>query len=160
MKLTLIAAMNEQRVIGLNGALPWRIPADLKRFRALTKGHAVIMGRKTWDSLGRPLPDRLNIVITRRPDFEAQGAVAVGTLEEALGVAQGPSSPNHERCFVIGGGEIYRLALPLADELELTWVKYAGEGDAWFPEWNRELFRESRREDFDEGCFVSYSRVG
>jgi dihydrofolate reductase len=165
MKISLIAALGPGRVIGKNGALPWRLPADLKRFRALTRGHAVIMGRKSWDSLGRPLPDRLNIVITRNEGFAAPGARRATSLEDALALATGPDSPNREQCFVIGGAEIYRLALPIADTLELTWVEYTGDGDAWFPEWDAGSFREIAQEAFaaQDGQaahrFVTYSRV-
>ncbi|MDR3608376.1 MAG: dihydrofolate reductase [Oligoflexia bacterium] len=148
MKIYLIAALGTNRVIGINNTLPWRVPADLKRFRALTRNHAVIMGRKTWESLGRPLPDRLNIVITRNRSFAPVGALGADSLENALKLAGSAQSPNPEECFIIGGAEIYRLALPLADRLYLTEVDYNGEGDAWFPEWDPSRFHEASREDY------------
>jgi dihydrofolate reductase len=157
--------MNRDRIIGFKNALPWRLPADLKRFRQLTRGHSVIMGRKTWDSLGRALPERLNIVITHNSDFSATGAVRADSLEAALALARGPKSPNGHECFVIGGAEIYRLALPSADALQLTWVEYAGAGDAWFPEWDSTRFHETAREehpaayDTPAHSFVTYERT-
>jgi dihydrofolate reductase len=165
MKIILIAAMNRDRIIGLKNTLPWRLPADLKRFRELTRGHCVIMGRKTWDSLGRALPERLNIVITRNSDFLATGAVRANSLEAALTLAKGPHSPNREKCYVIGGAEIYRLALPSADTLQLTWVEYAGAGDAYFPEWDSSRFQEVAKEehpaayDTPAHSFVTYERA-
>lgn len=167
MKIILIAAMSQDRLIGRDNTLPWRLPADLKRFRALTRGHAVIMGRKTWDSLGRPLPERLNIVITRNPDFAAPGVLRAGSIEEALALAASAAPNPHGpgECYVIGGAEIYRLALPFADQLELTWVDYSGTGDAWFPEWNVSRFSETARADFPAAgessahSFVTYTKL-
>jgi dihydrofolate reductase len=169
MKISLIAALARNRVIGQDGHLPWRLPADLKRFRSLTRGHAIIMGRKTWDSLGRPLPERLNIVVSRNPTFQPVGATPAASLDEALALAGASSSPNRSECFVIGGAEIYRLALPLANRLHLTWVELDATGDAWFPEWNRADFREMSRADFPINpingdaapahSFVDYERI-
>ncbi|MCH7544812.1 MAG: dihydrofolate reductase [Planctomycetes bacterium] len=132
MPLTIIVAMSENRVIGRDGDLPWRLPEDLKRFKRLTTGHHVIMGRKTFETLGRPLPNRTNIVITRRQDFPAPGDIRIAhSLEEALGLAESDVEP-----FVLGGGEIYALALPLAGRLELTVIHATIPGDTYFPDYD------------------------
>jgi len=128
MSVALIAACAENRVIGRDGALPWRLPADLARFRALTMGHAIVMGRRTWESIGRPLPGRRNLVVTSRP-LERDGVECFSSLAGALEAA----SPDPEP-FVIGGEALYRAALPLAARLHLTRVHAAPEGDACFPE--------------------------
>lgn len=134
--LSMIVAMSEgARVIGLNGGMPWSLRVDLQRFKRLTTGHPVIMGRKTYQSIGRPLPDRTNIVLTRDPSFEAPGCVVVGSLSGALA---------HKSCcdgevFVIGGSALFLEALPLASRLYVTAVDYHGAGDTFFPEdpWKR-----------------------
>ena len=132
MPVTIIAAMSENRVIGRDGDLPWRLPEDLKRFKRLTTGHHVIMGRKTFETLGRPLPNRTNIVITRRPELADSSDILIAhSFEEALGLAGLDVEP-----FVLGGGEIYTLALPLADRLELTVVHATITGDTYFPEYD------------------------
>ncbi len=130
MKVSIIAAMAENGVIGRGGQLPWRLSADLKRFKRLTMGHTVIMGRKTWESIGRPLPGRRMIVVTRQAGYRAEGIEVVGSFDEALAMAQ---SAGAEEVFVIGGAEIYRLALPRADRLYMTLVLAEVEGDAKFP---------------------------
>ncbi|MDR1342944.1 MAG: dihydrofolate reductase [Prevotellaceae bacterium] len=122
-------AAADNGVIGNANHLPWRIPEDLKRFKQLTSGHAVVMGRKTFESIGKPLPNRKNIVISRTmPAGEASGRIAVGSLEEALLAAQGCGE-----IFVIGGDSIYRQAMPLAQRLYVTHVHVAAEGDTFFP---------------------------
>ncbi|MBI4582576.1 MAG: dihydrofolate reductase [Planctomycetes bacterium] len=128
MRVSLIAAMSENRVIGRRNALPWRLPADLKRFKQLTTGHPIIMGRKTWESIGRALPGRESIVISKNPRFQAPGARVVGSLEEALERCAG-----EEEVFVIGGEAVFRLALPRAERLYLTLVHAEVEGDIFFP---------------------------
>ena len=160
-RIALIAAVARNGVIGLHGRLPWRLPDDLKRFRALTNGHAIVMGRKTWDSIGKPLPERQNIVVSRHLDFAAPGAVVAHSLPEAIGLATLPSP-----VFVIGGEAIYRDALPLADLLFLTEIDREFDGDARFPDFDhaqwRATARESRRLDGDAGFaydFASYSRL-
>jgi dihydrofolate reductase len=137
--ITLIAAMSRNRVIGRKGALPWRMPADLKRFKQRTIGHAVIMGRKTWAALqGRPLPGRSNIVITRDREFQASGATVVHSLDQALQGAR-QAHPDESEVFITGGEEIFRLALPIADVIDLTVVDTTIEdGDAFFPEFERD----------------------
>ncbi len=127
--LALIAAMGSNRVIGADGKLPWHEPEDLKYFKTTTSGHAVIMGRKTWEALGRPLPKRRNLVVTRQDGFIAPGAEVFATLDTAIAAAH---STDPEP-MVIGGGEIYRLALPLATRIYLTEVGGAFAGDATFP---------------------------
>lgn len=144
MKLSLIAACDRNRAIGKGNSLPWSLPDDLKHFRATTSGKPVIMGRKTYESIGRPLPNRLNIVITRQAGFRAaEGVLVTGSLDEAIGAAS--NVPGVQEVFVIGGGEIYRLALPRADRLYLTLVDAAIEADAWFPSWEGQEFREVSR---------------
>jgi dihydrofolate reductase len=137
----LIAAVAANGVIGANNQLPWRLPADLKRFRALTLGHAVIMGRKTWESLPRALPGRQNIVVTRQRSYAAAGADAAPSFAAALGCVRMP-----EPVFCIGGGEIYRAALPFATTLQLTEIACAFDGDARFPPFDRNDWRETARE--------------
>lgn len=138
-EIVLVVAVAQNGVIGREGAIPWHISDDLKRFKALTLGHAVVMGRKTWDSLPRkPLPGRVNIVVTRQKDWQAQGATVVHSLDDALAGASGP-------VMVIGGAEIYRRALPLATRVELTEVHKDFEGDARFT-WDRSVWKETARE--------------
>ncbi|HEY2816396.1 MAG TPA: dihydrofolate reductase [Casimicrobiaceae bacterium] len=158
----LIAAVARNGVIGIDHRLPWRLPEDLKRFRALTTGHTVIMGRRTWESLHRALPDRQNIVITRTAGYRAEGAETAPSLADALAHATCPPP-----VFCIGGGLLYRDALPLADAMYITEIDHSFAGDATFPPWEREQWRESvrepRRSDGPEGfdyAFVTYRRVG
>jgi dihydrofolate reductase len=126
--VSLIAAMAENRVIGRDGGLPWRLPDDLKHFKRLTVDHTVIMGRKTFDEIRRPLANRRNVVISRNPAFRPPGATVVPSLREALALGA-----TEQEVFVIGGGEIYRQALPFADRIYLTVVHAQVEGDTWFP---------------------------
>ena len=140
MKVSLVAAVARGGVIGRDGGLPWRLPEDARRFRELTMGHAVVMGRRTWDSLPerfRPLPGRRNVVVTRNPEWVGEGAERAGSLEDALRLVAGA-----QQVFVIGGGELYAEALPLADELLLTEIEADVEGDTWFPAWERAEFEE------------------
>jgi dihydrofolate reductase len=131
MLVSLIVAQDERGAIGVGNRLPWRLSSDLKRFKAITMGHAVIMGRKTWESIGKPLPGRTNIVITRRRGFRAPGAQVVSSLEEALDLAR---AADENEAFVIGGGDIFALALPLADRLYLTRVHTTViDADTFFP---------------------------
>lgn len=143
-RLALIAAVANNRVIGRDNALPWRLPEDLQHFKALTLGHAIIMGRKTWESLRRPLPGRTNIVISRQPDYFASGAQVVPSLAAALAVAQ--ESDEDGETFVIGGAEIYQLALPRAQRLYLTEVDVEARGDTLFPLWDKAAWRETGRQ--------------
>jgi dihydrofolate reductase len=129
-EIVLIAAVARNGVIGRDGALPWRLPEDLKRFKRLTVGKTVLMGRKTWDSLGRPLPERANWVLTRDASFKPEGASVFGTLDEALNAARG------RELVVIGGAELYRQTLHLATRLELTEVEAEVAGDTHFPDYD------------------------
>lgn len=144
MRISLIAAASENNVIGNHGKIPWDLPEDLKYFRTITLGKPIIMGRKTYQSIGHPLPERRNIVITRQKDFLAEGCDVVGSLEEAIEVGGGRGKV--EEVFVIGGGEIYREALPRSDRIYLTRVHAKVEGDAYFPEFHPEHWQEVSRE--------------
>lgn len=140
MRVSIVAAVARNGVIGRDNTIPWRIPEDLARFRALTMGHAVVMGRKTWDSLPdrfRPLPGRRNVVVTRNSGWDADGAERAASLADALDLLR-----DEERVFVIGGAQIYAAALDLADELELTEIDAEIEGDTVFPGWDRDAFAE------------------
>lgn len=139
--LSIIAALAQNRVIGVENRLPWRLPEDLAHFKAVTLGHPVIMGRKTFESLGRPLPGRLNVVITRNPDYPGEGIRVAHSLHDAL-----ECCTEVDEVFVIGGAELYKLVLPLADRLYLTEVKVDAEGDAHFPAFDRHQFLELSRE--------------
>ena len=139
--LTIIVAHDQNRLIGGGNALLWHLPEDLKRFKALTTGHPILMGRKTFESIGRPLPNRSNIVITRNPQWKYEGVLTAESLEEAIGMA----SMQDSEIFLSGGGELYRQGLPYADILEITEVEGQYEGDTWFPEYE-EGFKEISRE--------------
>lgn len=128
-RVSLIVAMAANGVIGRGNALPWRLPADLRRFKAVTLGHTLVMGRRTYESIGRPLPGRRTVVITRRTDWRPEGVAVVHSLEEALA-----SSPAETEVFVAGGGEIFREALPRADRIHLTRIDAEVPGDTTFPE--------------------------
>ncbi|TCI03642.1 type 3 dihydrofolate reductase [Corallincola luteus] len=137
MMISLVAAMANGRVIGRDNKMPWHLPADLKHFKATTLGKPVVMGRKTFESIGRPLPGRQNIVITRDAQWHADGVTVVHGVEQAL-VAAGPV----EELMVIGGGNIYQQLLPRAERLYLTFIELDTQGDAWFPDYQPELWRE------------------
>ena len=143
-RIAFVVAVARNGVIGRQGKLPWRISSDLKRFKAITMGKPVIMGRKTWESLPkRPLPGRVNIVITRGQSYQAQGAVVTTSVAEALARARQAES---EEICVIGGSEIFREMLPMADRLYLTEVDLDPEGDVVFPPLDRKAWRETSRE--------------
>ena len=158
MRVSLVVAMAENRVVGREGGLPWRISADLKRFKALTMGKPVIMGRKTFQSIGRPLPDRTNIVVTRDASYGEDGIRVAGGLEAALKIAEGEGAGE---AMVIGGGEIYRMAMPRARRVYLTEVHIRVCGDTLFPVLDEGAWKEVGREDHDaEGADVpAYSFV-
>lgn len=151
MKLALIWAMSRNRVIGRNNALPWHLPEDLKYFRRVTMGKPVIMGRKTWESIGRPLPGRSNIVISRHADYAVpEGVRVVSSLQAAMALAEKICLiEGTDEAIVMGGAEIYAQALPLADRLYLTQVHADVHGDAWFPEIDLQQWQELGREDFE-----------
>ncbi|MCG2634082.1 MAG: type 3 dihydrofolate reductase [Gammaproteobacteria bacterium] len=161
MRLSLIAAVARNRVIGVNGELPWHLPADLKQFRKLTLGKPIIMGRATYESIGRPLPERLNIVISTNPNFQAPGCCVAQSLAE--GIAAAGDTPE---VMIIGGEQLSRQALPQADRLYLTLVDAAVEGDRHFPDYDPNEWRESNRSCFDADainphgyCFVELQRL-
>ena len=155
--IVLILAMADNGVIGNLGGIPWRIPDDLKRFKALTMGKPVVMGRKTWDSLPKkPLPGRTNIVITRDPGWTADGAVILHSLDEALIRAQ---SENPEQIIIAGGAQVYRAALPLASRIELTQVHVEVEGDTQLAVLDTNVWRETSREDRATPGGLRYSYV-
>ena len=160
LRISLIAAVGQNRVIGLDNRLPWRLPDDLKHFKALTLGHPVLMGRKTFESLGRPLPGRRNVVITRNAAYRAPGVETVNSPAAALALCRGA-----EEVFFIGGAELYREALPLVQRLYLTEVAASPPGDTFFPAFERAHWRESARDarrDAASGleyAFVVYDRA-
>ena len=155
-----IVAMSKNRVIGREGALPWRLPEDLKRFRALTWGHPVIMGRKTFESIGKVLAGRQNVIVSRQEDLKIDGAQVVGSFARALEVCDLEAT---SEVFVIGGGEIYRTALPQMERLYLTLIHQAIEGDSYFPELDGnewvEVSREERAEPMSFSLIVLDRRV-
>lgn len=150
--LCLIAALAENRVIGRDNQLPWHLPADLKHFKAHTLGKPVIMGRKTWDSLGRPLPGRLNLVVTRQADLQLEGAEVFTSLEAALARADHwAREQGVAELMLIGGAQLYEQALPLARRLYLTRVALQPQGDAWFPPFDEAVWQCSEREEHQAG---------
>lgn len=152
MNLTLIAAMAENRVIGKDNSLIWHLPKDLKHFKDLTKGHHIIMGRKTYESMGKPLPHRTNIVVTTKENYEAPGCIIVHTLRDAIQKAEGDSQP-----YIIGGGKIYQQALEYADAIELTVVHETFEGDTFFPDFNTDNWKKLNQEDHPKDDKHAYS---
>jgi dihydrofolate reductase len=141
--ITLIAAMARNRAIGLSGRMPWHLPAELQHFKRVTMGKPIVMGRKTWESLGRPLPGRQNIIVTRQAGYRADGVDVANALEQAIDLARGPE------VMLIGGGELYRQALSLATRMVLTLVDCAPAADTWFPEWSPEEWRQVDSEAFE-----------
>jgi dihydrofolate reductase len=153
--VTLVAAMAQNRAIGLAGAMPWHLPRELKHFKETTMGRPIVMGRKTWESIGRVLPGRQNIVVTGNTAYRADGCDVVHSLEDAARVARG------DEIMIIGGGRIYADALPFADRMILTRVDFEPEADTWFPEWDEEEWTEtnSRRESADDANPYRYRVV-
>lgn len=141
--VSLIVAMANDRVIGVDNTLPWRLSADLKRFKAITMGKPIIMGRKTWDSIGRPLPGRLNIVISRNAGYPAEGAEVVTSLEQAIERAKQEQA---DEIMIMGGANIYGQALPIVNKMYLTHIDLKIDGDAWFPEYNSEQWQTVHEE--------------
>ena len=136
--LSLIAALGENRVIGTDNSMPWHLPADFKYFKATTLGKPIIMGRKTWDSLGRPLPGRLNLVVSRQQGLTLEGAEVFTSLDAAIERAQAwGREQGVDEVMLIGGAQLYTLGLPQADRLYLTRVGLSPDGDAWFPEFDK-----------------------
>lgn len=155
--VSFVLARADNGVIGVDNAIPWRIPEDLKYFKAITMGKPIVMGRKTWDSFPKkPLPGRTNIVITRDTDWRAEGAVVAHSLDEALAKAE---SENPDEIAIIGGAEIYKLALPRANRIYLTEVHMDAAGDASMPAFDSAQWRETAREDHVAADNLRYSYV-
>jgi dihydrofolate reductase len=155
-RLTLIAAYADNRVIGDHGAIPWRIPDDFAHFKATTMGGTLVMGRTTYDSIGRPLPGRTTIVVTRDPDWSADGVLVAHSLGEALALAAEQSG----EVFVAGGAQLYEQALTPATHQVLTEVHQSPDGDAHYPDFDRGEWVETRREERDGFAWVWWERVG
>jgi dihydrofolate reductase len=153
--VVMVAAVADNGVIGLDGDIPWSIPEDLKHFRATTKGHTVVMGRRTYESIGHPLPYRTNVVVTRQPDWTADGVLVAHSVSEAIELAQGLEGD----VMVIGGGHVYDAAMPLADVQVLTEVHQEPPGDTHYPPFDREAWTEVRRESHDGYDFVWWERA-
>jgi dihydrofolate reductase len=165
MRLSIIAALSTNGVIGRDNGIPWRQSTDLKRLKSLTMGHHLIMGRKTFDSVGRALTGRINVVITRRPDFSAEGVTVVSTLEDAIRIA---AEAGDEEPFIAGGAEIFAMAIHRADRMYLTRVHADVEGDALFPEFDdvsewhltdAEHFEADEKNEYPFS-FLTYDRAG
>lgn len=139
--ITLIAAAAENNALGKNNEMLWHLPDDFKRFKQVTTGHHIIMGRKTFESFPKPLPNRTHIVISRQADYVKEGCIVVNSLEEAIQIA-----PKDQETFVIGGGEIYALALPIADKIDLTRVHATFEADAFFPDFDASAWQLTTEE--------------
>lgn len=159
--ITIVAAKSQNNIIGKDNDLAWYLPNDLKHFKAITSGHPIIMGRKTFDSIVKPLPNRANIVVTRNPDWTADGVIVTHSLEEAISKAQ----EIDEEIFIIGGGKIFEEAMPLTEALEMTVIYKDFDGDTSFPEIDSDTWKEVSKEEFkaDEKnqydyAFVRYER--
>jgi len=159
MRISIIAAIASNGVIGRDNALPWRLKPDLARFKSLTMGHSVIMGRRTWESIGRPLAGRSIIVLSARPGFAPEGAATAASLDQALGLASG------DEVFVAGGAAVYHQAIPRADRMYLTRLERSFEGDALFPDWDQEGWRLVEETTHDAAgdapafSFLTYDRA-
>ncbi len=155
MLITIIAAMDRNRLIGDGDQLPWRLPADMRRFRALTMGKPIIMGRRTHESIGSALPGRKNIVLSRDPAFESPGCVVVGDLDAALSIYT-----DADELMVIGGAQLYAEAIPRTHRMHLTLLDGSFSGDTWFPDYDprqwREISREDHPADADSPCTFSF----
>ena len=140
--LTLIAAMGKNRAIGLDGRMPWHLPAELQHFKKTTMGKTIVMGRKTWQAIGRPLPGRQNIVVSRNPDFHAKGADLAASVDDAVAMSES------DEVMIIGGGQLYALALPSATRMVLTLIDIEPEADTWFPEWDDAEWSQDSEEHY------------
>jgi len=158
--LNVIAAMAKNRVIGIHNTLPWRLPEDLKHFKALTMGHHIIMGRKTYESIGKPLPGRTTVIVTRDADYRMEGCLTATSIDAAIAACG-----DDAEIFFVGGAQMYAQVLPRADRLYLTEIQEEYEGDAWFPELDRTVWQETDRQVHvnEAGLgyhFVIYERAG
>ena len=152
--INIIVATSKNRVIGNDNSLIWNLPDDLKNFKKLTSGNSIVMGRKTYESIGRPLPNRRNIIITRQENYEVDDCEVVGSLEEALLLCG-------SNCFIIGGGEIYKQSMNIADKIYLTLIDEEFEGDTYFPEIGEEwveVIRENKNNEDYNYSFIEYER--
>jgi len=160
--LSHIVAAGKNGVIGSQGELPWEIPEDMKFFKEKTKNHAIIMGRKTYESVGRPLPHRLNVVVTRQKDYKAEGVYVCSTIDEAIKYCEAQTDKYGEEIFIIGGGEIYKQSMDKVDLIYLTRIHKEFEGDAKYPDVNPIYFEEIERRDRMDApvpfSFLTYSR--
>ncbi len=164
MKITLIVAKAKNNVIGKDNQLVWKLSTDLKRFKSLTSGHFILMGRKTYESFGKPLPNRTHLIITRNPDYQApEGHYAFQSVEEAFIFC---NKIGIEQLFIIGGGQIYEETINMCDSLEITEVEAKPEGDTFFPEINPKIWKEVERESFPDDeknefpfAFVTYEKI-
>ncbi len=154
--ITIIAAIAKNNALGKNNKMIWHLPADLKRFKRVTKDHCVIMGRKTFESLGKPLPKRTNIIITRKKKYDAEGCIVVNSLKKAI-----KASAEDENPYILGGAQIYKQAIKFVDKLDLTFVHNEFEADTFFPEIDLKIWKEISRENFkaDEKNKYDYSFV-
>lgn len=155
----LIAACSENRVIGENGRLPWSVPEDMQRFRALTWGNVLFMGRKTYEGIGHPLPGRITIVLSKTKSFDQPNVRTASTLQEALEMAE----QQKRTIYICGGGEIYQQTMPLADKVELTLIYKIVQGDTFFPAVDQTVFKEIAREERPgdpDYTFITYERKG
>ncbi len=152
--ISAIAAIGENRVIGKDNKMPWHLPADLKHFKAVTMGKPILMGRKTYQSIGRPLPGRTNIIITRDKDFHAPGCIVVTSLADAIATA---SQQGANEIFIIGGAEVYKQLLPATDRIYLTVIHHDFDGDTFFPEIKQNEWKEVEHEDFSADAENPYS---
>jgi dihydrofolate reductase len=153
-QLSIIVAIANNQVIGINNTLPWHLPEDLKRFRALTTGHHIIMGRKTYESLGRLLPGRTTVIVTRNKNFRLEGALIAHSLEGAVALCK-----SDDEVFLIGGAELYQDGLKLANKLYITEVDLTVDGDAFFPEFDLNLWQETSREAHTSAQGLSFSYI-
>ncbi len=158
-RLSIIVAIANDSVIGIDNTLPWHLPEDLKRFKALTMGHHIIMGRKTYDSLGRLLPGRTTVIVTRNKDYHVEGALIAHSLEQAIALCK-----NDDEVFLIGGAELYQAGLSLANKLYITEIDLAVAGDAYFPQIPASQWQETAREAHvsEKGLnfsYVTYTRI-
>lgn len=154
--ITIIAAIAKNNALGKDNQLIWHLPADLKRFKKVTLNHHIIMGRKTYESLGKPLPNRTTIIITRNKNFIAEDCIIVNSLKEAIEAAKSDTNP-----YILGGAEIYAQAIKIADKLDITFVHHTFDADAFFPEIDLTIWKEVTREDLnsDEKNKYNYSFV-
>lgn len=157
--ISIIVATAKNGVIGVNNTLPWHLPEDLKRFRALTTGHHIVMGRKTYDSLGRLLPNRTTVIVTRNADYKVESALIANSLSDAI-----KKCGDDDEIFLIGGAELYKDALKVANKLYMTQIDLSVEGDAFFPELDSANWQETSREAFTSAqgldfTYVTYNKV-